>query len=447
MKLSTGVAELTSRVVGGMLPTGGAMRRSLVLFNWYAGLRLWYDNIAGVTGFVFVGYALTLGVPKEKIGYLALIATLASLAQLACVVGMNAIADKKRFVILFGYLEPLCYLAMVAAVYLAPPSLRFPVMLLGVLLAAGSVQASSPLLSEWLASSIPPSIRGRYIGMRTFIVSIISIAAMLLIGFTTNHVKTVGSMGYGALLLAGGAMGLLAVRMLHGIAMPAVSAGARFSWAAVPEVLRHAPFIRFLVATIIYNCPFWLAGPYYSVYHLKVLGMSEQMISYMMVGYFTLKIFMLPLVGRWLDRLGVRAMVYLVSPVYVTFFLLYALSSPDRVWMVFLAWALIGVAEAGFGVAVGCALYEVVPESTARPAYFAVYSLMTVLFSALGAAGAVWIVSQMSGATIGGLHFGKFQLLFAIACLMLIPCILGTQLYPGKKSRHIVATEMPTTAG
>lgn len=434
--------SIITKIRESMWVRGGETRRALAHFNWYAGLRVWYDNIAGVTGFVFVGYALALGVPKEKIGYLALIVTLASLAQVACVVGMNAIPDKKRFTIAFGYLEPFLFIVMVAVVFLAPAGLRFPLMLLGVLLAAGSLQASSPLLNDWLASSIPSGIRGRYIGIRQFIVSLVSIAAMLLIGFATNHLKHFGGMGYGALLLFGGTMGVLAVRSLGGIVMPAISAGSRFSWAAVPEVLRHAPFIRYLIATIIYNCPFWLATPYYSVYHLKILGLSEQLISLMMVGYFAIKIVMLPLVGRWLDRLGVRAMVYLVSPVYVIFFLLYALSGPDRSWMVFLAWALIGVAEAGFSVAVSCALYEVVPDSTARPAYFAVYSLLTVLFSAIGSAVAVGIVSRMAGVTVtvGGIQFGQFQLLFAIACLLLIPCILGTQLYPGKKRRAPVFT-------
>ena len=38
-----------------------AVRQALILFNVNAGLRLWYDSIAGVTGFIFVGYALALG--------------------------------------------------------------------------------------------------------------------------------------------------------------------------------------------------------------------------------------------------------------------------------------------------------------------------------------------------------------------------------------------------
>jgi MFS family permease len=225
--------------------------------------------------------------------------------------------------------------------------------------------------------------------------------------------------------------------------MPAISAGARLSWSAAPEVLRHHPFLRYVAATTIYNIPFWLAAPYYQVYHLTKLHLGEQMIAFMMAGYFVIKIALLPLAGRWIDRLGSRAMIYLVSPLYVIFFLLYALSAPERSWTVFAGWALIGVAEAGFGVAATSALYSSVPETTTRQAYFAFYNLITFLFSAMGAAAAAWTVGRLEHASlpIGPLHLGQFQLLFGISFLMLIPCILGTSLYPGKKTKMPAAVK------
>gem|GEM_PF-3130007 len=111
-------------------------RRSLAWFNANAGLRLWYDNIAGITGFIFVGYALALGVDKDKIGYLASIASLACLVQLAGLLAANSIRDKKRVAILVGYLEPAIYMGMVVAVYFAPHALKLPVIGLGILLSA-----------------------------------------------------------------------------------------------------------------------------------------------------------------------------------------------------------------------------------------------------------------------------------------------------------------------
>ena len=414
-------------------------RRSLAWFNVNAGLRLWYDNIASITGFIFVGYALALGVHKERIGYLASVASLACFVQLAGLLAANSIRDKKRFAIFLGYLEPLFYMGMVVAVYFAPVHLRFTIIALGLMFSAVSIHLTKPTMDEWLASSIPQSIRGRYLSRRILIVSIISIVAMWVLGNATEFLKGVKgfeTQGYLALLLAGGVFGLLAVQSLWRVRMPAISAGARLSWSAVPEVLRHRPFIRYVVATLIYNLPFWLAAPYYQVFNLKVVGLGERAISYMMIGYFVIKIAALPFAGRWLDRLGPRKMIYLVSPLYVLFFALYALGSPERPWAPFAAWALIGMAEAGFSVAATSALYSSVPESQSRQAYFAFYNLLAFLFAALGSAGAAWTVGRLESTpplAIGPLHFGQFQLLFAISCLMLIPCILGTQLYPGKK--------------
>jgi len=410
-------------------------RRSLAWFHVNAGLRLWYDNIAPIAGFVFVDFALALGVRKEQIGYLASVASLACFLQLAGLLAANSIRDKKRFAIVFGYLEPALYMAMVVAVFFVPRELRFPLIALGVLLSASSYHLTRPTTDDWLASSIPQRIRGRYLGRRFLIISVVSIAATLTIGCIAKHITHNSALGYGLLLLAGGVFGLLAVQSLWRITMPAISAGTRLSWSAAPEVLRHRPFVRYVAASIIYNIPFWLAAPYYQVYHLTKLHLNEQMIAYMMTGYFIIKIMMLPLAGRWIDRLGVRNTIYLVSPVYVIFFLLYALSAPERSWTVFAAWALIGVAEAGFGVAATTALYSSVPDTQARQAYFAVYNLISFLFNALGAAVAAWTVSRLEHVTLtlGPLHLGQFQILFGISFLTLIPCILGTRLYPGKE--------------
>jgi len=417
---------------------GDETRRSLAWFNVNAALRLWYDNIAGITGFIFVGYALALGVRKEQIGYLASVASLACFIQLVGLLAANSIRDKKRFAILFGYLEPLFYMGMIVGVYFAPQHLRFPVIAVGLMFSAVSIHVVKPTMDEWLASSIPEHIRGRYLSRRMLIVSVISIVAMWILGNSAEylkHLKGFETKGYGALLLAGGVFGLLAVQSLWRIKMPAISAGARLSWSAVPEVISHRPFIRYLIATLIYNVPFWLAAPYYQVFHLKVIGLGERAIAYMMIGYFVIKIAALPFAGRWLDRLGPRKLIYLVSPFYVAFFALYTLGSPERPWAPFAAWALIGIAEAGFSVAATSALYSSVPETQSRQAYFTFYNLLTFLFAAMGSAGAAWTVGRLENAslTIGSLHFGQFQLLFVISFFTLIPCILGTQLYPGKK--------------
>jgi len=431
-------------------------RRTLALFNWSASLRLWYDNIMVVSGFAFVNFALALNIDREKVGYLVAVGFLACLLQPVGLLIANTIREKKQFALRISYCEPLCMMAMVVAVFFVPQAWRVPLVAAGVLLAAASVHTVKPMIDEWLASAIPAGIRARYLGRRLQIVSIISVAAMLLIGgitqgmtWITQHVPGIGSMGYGLLLIAGGSFGFAAVWVLRGAAMPSTSVSARLSWSSAPEVLRHAPFLRYLGAAIIYNTPFWLAAPYYQVFALTELRLPEIAIACCMCGYFILKILLLPLAGRWLDRLGPRLMIYLVSPLYVIFFLLYALASPERWWTVFIGWALIGIAEGGYSVAATSALYSVVPESTARPAYFAVYNIATSLVGMAGAAMSAWMLEHWlahTSITIGSLTLSHFQLLFGISCALLIGCIFGTQLFPGKEPRKKQSGPRPQTA-
>jgi len=410
------------------------MRRALALFNWNAGLRLWYDGVAGISGFVFVGFALALGVEKEKMGYLASAASLACIGQVIGILIANVVRDKKRYIMLLCLLDPLLFIATLIAVWYVPLSLRFPVLLLGVLLCAAVLQSASPLVAEWVASTIPTSLRGRYMGRRMQIFGAVAVTATLLIGIATQHLKVFGIPGYLGILLVGAVLGMLAVRPLRNIPLPAVSANARVDWSALPQVLRTAPFLRLLVGTVLFFLPFWMVAPYYQVYNLKILGLNEQTISWMMVGYYLLKIVLSPLAGQWVDRLGARVVIWLTSPIYIIFFVLYVISTPATWWLVMAAWTLVGVADALLTIAFNVSLFHVVPDTPARPAYFAFYNISVVLCAAVCAAVAAAIVSALARTTVisSPLHLGQFQLFFAIVLVVLLPCLLSTWLFPGK---------------
>ena len=191
---------------------------------------------------------------------------------------------------------------------------------------------------------------------------------------------------------------------------------------------------------LLYNLPFFFGCPYYQVFNLKVLQLSESMIAYLMIGYYLIKIFISPYWGTWADRLGPRRAIYLVSPLYVLFFALYVFSGPTRPWVIFIAWAIAGIADAGFNVAFTSALYRSIPETSSRQIHFAVYNLSALLFTALGAAMAARLMEALKGysLTIGPWTLGQFQLLYGGCALLLIPCILGTHLFPGRREEKRV---------
>lgn len=418
-----------------------AVRRSLVLFNWNQGFRMVFDGTASVTGMVFVAYAGALGIPKEKIGYLAAIVGLACVVQLVGLLVANGVRNRKLFTIALGALEVLFILLAVLGGYFAPPHLRFAVLAGTIFLAASSHHLMRPTLDEWFASSIPESIRSRYLSRRMMVISIVAVISSNLIGFAFDQIGKENRIGLALLLMGGTVFGFAAVAMFRGIVMPTISASAKLEWSSLREVITHAPFLRVLLGGFIYNIPFYLAVPYYQVYHLDVLGLQGKAIAGLTVGYYIIKTIAMPTLGKWVERLGPRLSIYLASPFYVAFFFCYAFSGPGRAWMVFLGWALIGMAEGCYGVAYTTALYGSIPESNARPAYFATYNLVLLLLGAGGAAAAARLVEGLKDSlgghlyTLGPLHLGQYQILYGLCALILIPCILSTQLFPGRRKR------------
>lgn len=425
---------IPSRVRG--LPRGET-KRALMLFNWNAGLRAAFDTICPVTGFVFVGYALALGVPKEQMGVFAAITNGACVLQIVALLLLNQLADKKRFALTFAFIEPVVVMVGMLSLLLLPAAIRLPAMAISVALAATSYHLTRPTLDEWFASSLPASVRGRYLGRRLQVLSVVMIAATLGMGWLAERVPTGAGAGYAYILAGGAAVGLLAVIVLTKIPLPAVSAESRVCWADVSGILRTWPFLRFLAGMLLYNVPFFFACPYYQVFHLEVLYMPKSAIALMMVGYYLVKVIISPLCGRLNDRLGPRAAIYLISPLYLGFFLLYAVA--QQPWVIFIAWALVSMADAQFMVSTSSALYGAVPDTPARPAYFALYNLASSLITAIGAIAAIAVVEWLKPhtLTLGAFTFDQFHLLYAACFVVLIPCLFATQLYPGKKAVRI----------
>jgi predicted MFS family arabinose efflux permease len=240
--------------------------------------------------------------------------------------------------------------------------------------------------------------------------------------------------GLAGLLVIGGVFGLLAVLALNRAVMPALSASARITLRDFHGMVRQRPFLRCLVACVVYNIPFYFAVPYYQVFNLTVVNLRESVIALMGTGYSLVKILLLPALGRAADRWGPRRTVALVSPLYILFFFVFPFCQPDCQWPLLLAWAAVAVADAAWTIAMTQALYAVIPDTPGRPAYFAVWNLCTLLAGALGAVLAAPVLRAMKGCelNLGTLHLTSFHLFYVVCGAVLVPCVFVTRLFPGK---------------
>lgn len=425
--------------------TKGETRRSLNRFTWNTGFRAVFDIIGAGTSFVFVAFARTLGVEGEAMGWITTLISVACILQMAGVPIGRRFDNKKRFMLAVAMAEPLFFIAAVLGVLFLPGAIRLPVLGLAVFLSAASTHIARPYTDEWFASIIPAGIRGRYIGRRLQIYSGATILTTLTVGWLVDHVVgTDNARGLAVLLAIGGAGGFLAVAVLAGATVPAISQATVSTLKAFRGVLKTPGFMRFLAVVLCFNLPFNFACPYYQVFNLEVAHMPATMIALMQAGYFTMKILLLPTLGRWVDRWGAVRMLGFCGIAYTLFFAAFPFCGPGRYWPLMLAWTLVGAADASYNLASQILLYECVPQVPSRPAYFAIYNFTGMIAFAFGSALAVPALRAMKGLSVtwGPFSLGNFHLLY-IGCMIL----MGATAFSVRGLSRAGRREVPSASG
>ena len=409
--------------------------KGLEAFNWNVGLRTFYDTTCGGGLFIFVSFALSLGLATERVGLIASVISFACLLQVVSVALVSFIPDKKRFILWVGMCEPLVFVAAVLAAAFLPPGLRLWALGAGIFLAGAANNLTRPLADDWLASSIPMAIRARYLGRRFQVASACTIVAMLAAGFVAERISKTDSFGLALALAGGGVFGVLAMLALRRAPMPGQSAFVRASWKDAREALRVRPFRNYLIGLTLYNLPFIVATPYYQVFNLKVLHMKESRIAYMTIGYLVVKLLATGACARYIHRRGIRRAIWACGPLYAAFFLSFSFCTPERTWPLFAAWAMAGIADVAFSIAATVALYDAIPETPARPIYFAIANVTSVGTFCIGGVVAVLILEALKNTAfqIGPFALGQFHCFYVLCFIVMIPAMCSSVFFPARE--------------
>lgn len=417
--------------MAGPPPPSISTRTSLESFNWNLSMRGVYDTICGMSGFVFVSFALALDIPKERLGILASIASVACLFQMIGLLALKQIADKKRYTIRLALLEPLLMMGCILLLPWLPQPWRFPMLGLAVFTAAASLNLARPVTDDWLASSIPDGIRGAYLGRRMQIGSLVMIVTLTGAGFLVRAFDKTDALPYSLFLAMGGLFGVLSAFALNRAHLPEGPGSDTVNWTAMPGLLKNRLFRGCLLVSVVYNIPFWLAIPYYQVFNLRVLHMSEVAISLMLVLYAVVKVVASPVLGRWLQKAGPRAIVFWCTVPYLYFFFAFSISTPERTWPVWLGWLAAALGDAAYGLALTSALYESVPKTGPRKTYFVLNNLFTVATAAILTACAAFATAGLKDTVllIGSWKLTQFHILFLACTILLVPCGFGSAFF------------------
>lgn len=334
----------------------------------------------------FAAYALFLGATAAQISLLAALPPLFGAAtQLLAAWLERRLGRRRTLIVSAGLMHALTWFPLIWLPYLFP-AYAIPTMVSCIVLYYGWVGLGSPLLSSLLGDLVPGRRRGRFFGLRARVMSLSSFVALIAGGITLEYLqlRDNAQLAFVLIFTVAGLARLYSVyqlaRMHEPPAPPAPPPAARLR--------RDARFLRFGAFTAAMSLALAIAGPFVAVYMLQDLAFSYVQFATATAAFVLAQFVSLRLWGRLADVLGHRAVLSVTSLLIPLVPLAWMLSS-GFVWVLCLQ-LLAGWVWAGYGLALGNYLYDIVPAAQ-RTRYWATHNFMSTSGACLGALLGGWL--------------------------------------------------------
>nr|WP_153864771.1 MULTISPECIES: MFS transporter [Myxococcaceae] len=271
---------------------------------------------------------------------------------------------------------------------------------------------------SWMGELVPSSLRGRYFGKRTAMITIAGTVTSVLAGFLMDGAKRDGGLGFALPLLSAvacavGLVTTLIMRRQHDPAPGASHVKMDLKLALLPA--RDPAARKVLVYQLAWNVGVGLSAPFFAFHMLKNLRMTFVMMALQAAAVACVRILTAPLWGKLIDRVGAQPVVLLCSLGISTIPALWLLPTEARLWPLLLDVLLNGFFWSGHGLAIFALPLAVAPRK-GRPVYLAAFAtaggLAYAAASALGGGLAGWVPTHF---TLGGHAWVNFHVVFLVS--------------------------------
>lgn len=390
---------------------------------------LWaiYGPNAIVTGPVFTGFALSVGVQESQIAFLAALTGLVGASQLLTFYWTRRVTDKRRLAVALGLCEITSASLPVIVCLVLPREVRFAAVA-GLLFCAYALgHTVSPIFANWMANVIPAEVRATYTGRRMFLITLVSAAYLFMASKWLDVFP--GESRFLVVYGVGWAAGILGYLLLALTAFPPMVVEAPPGHARSLLVpLRERSFVVLTWFMSSWTLAMSVASPFYSIYMLRYLDLTYTRIAVytnlalaaMLIGYRSIA----PLAQRF----GCKPVAKLLIVPALLVPVLWAVST-SATWPVLVPLACIvsGFAVAGLQVASSALLYKIVPEGRDNSVFFAVLTGFCAVGTFAGAMAAGFLKRSLGDSAIdaGLLRLSPPQFVFLVsAAVYLIPLVL-----------------------
>ena len=397
----------------------GQVHRALRSFVVASGLWGAWGQACGLGTAAFTGFALYLGADGAFIALFTSAAYFLALTQLLAPLLSARVRDKKRFVVVFGYVE-IAFRGLPLIIPLfVPEQYRLPALVAMVCLSMFSGYAISPFYSTWIANAVPENIRARFASRQTIVSTIVA----MIVGFAIGQfLDLFPGGGFVWVFAAGTLFGILGYSNLLRAPFPQQTAASDEQSTRLRDLVQpfyDANFRRAALFFGLWTFGVGLAGPLYSVFMLDRLQISYTEVSIFNALFMLTSIAGYRLWAGLIDRFGARPVLQILMTPAAFLPCLWAFNQPEAYHLVPVALVISGILFSGIGVGINPLLYGLLPQGERRTMYLATWSVTVNLMGALGPLFGGLLVAQLEGLRfyVFGVPMGDLQIIFALSTL------------------------------
>jgi MFS family permease len=377
------------------------------------------------SGIFLSGYVVYLGGPDFLVGLLNNSLTWAMIASFFSFMVFERLEKRKKLLIsLLGVSR----LLIAATIFLplviqqsATTLLLLTVMVIVSNILWGAYHVGSTV---WLMSSVPRDIRTNFIFRRIFFLRITYTFFIILMGFVLDW-SGKSYWGFLVVFLTSLLLSLGDVALLARIPEPASLAANRKTMRLgdLAEPLRDRPFLRYLAFIFLFQFCMTLSTSFTPLYLIRYLQFDYKVIS---IASVITNLFMIAATRPWgrIDgRMHPHKILQICGFLTASELLLYAFLNSQTAFLIYLAPILAGIGGSGFNAFVFTYRYELMPEQN-RTVYESVYCGALGLAVLLGPVAGGLVMGRLPLYIQGQSAFSKFQLMYAVAFVLVCAVLL-----------------------
>jgi MFS family permease len=319
-----------------------------------------------------IAFALALGASNAVVGLIAAIPPLAQLLQIPSIFLVQKTKVRKRICVFSSLVSRLSILFMILIPVLSPGIPGLILLLVGVTSHAAFGAVSGAAWNSWMKDLIPEKVLGRFFSKRLAFQALVGIITTFSAGiFLDQWIRADPSTltPYSVIFLAGMIAGLIGVYFIYSIPEPRIIL-ERLDQSLLNTLQRpfqDYDFRRLMIFSATWSFAVTLAGPFFTVYLLEVLGYDLSIVTSLSVLSQVTSLFFYQWWGRLSDRFSNKAVLRVTTPIYTIGILLWIFTTVPGVHiltlpLLVLIHVMLGLSAAAVNLAHGNLALKLAPK-------------------------------------------------------------------------------------